>query len=384
MADFKINPLVAQYLSGLGADLMEYGANTDKGIQLKNVNAITNQSIKANNMMKLMEQALSQDGSSVKVDSKGIKLDITPGSGMYKNLMGEEGMAAPAATVENAQGAQAAQPQPVQPQPQQPIANPLSEAAKNGGLAGLSTEDILAAINVNQRQQQIMQGTRQQASNELYRNNVTAPYTRALTEQAKAATAENIPSVGIAYGDKVMTVTPKDAIAWEKMKKETTPNEIKLYDYARSQGFQGSIVDFKNTGITNNMKDYEAAKNDPAFNQWLLKQKKAGATNISLDTKLEEKKAMSELEGQLYFNNPKWTDDIQKQVADFDKNQAWLIPEGERPLAKSKIIVKSIEDKITAGSGDIQKVAMDKDGKTMIWTVKWPSGDIKIIKQAVK
>ena len=89
MADMKstfTNPLIAQYLSGLGADLMKYGGNTNEGLQLTETNKVTNQSIKANNMMKMIQQALGPDGSSMKADSKGINLNLTKDSAMFKNV----------------------------------------------------------------------------------------------------------------------------------------------------------------------------------------------------------------------------------------------------------------------------------------------------------
>jgi hypothetical protein len=248
-------------------------------------------------------------------------------------------------------------------------------------LAGLDAKDILGLTDVLQRRQQMEQMTYRDAVNAMS----DVPYKQALTKQAEAATAENTPSVPIQVGNRSMMVTPKDAIAWARIQKEMTPAKIKEYEYAQSQGYSGSIVDFSNLEKTVDIKNFEKAKKDGYqgnFNTWLTTQNQAKA--INLGTKIEEKKALSELAGQLYFNDPKWTDDIHKQVLDFDKNQSWLIPEKDRPLAKSKVIVKSIEDKIVAGGGNIQKVVMDKDGKTMVWTVKWPSNDIKTIKQAVK
>lgn len=403
MADFSINPLVAQYLSGLGADLMKYGGNTNEGLQLTKTNEVTNQNIKSNNMMKLMQQALGPDGSSVKVDNKGVKIDVTPDSEMYKMLMGGSGISTPAQSdlvpqtnsTKDTRPTAPASTTTATPAASSTVVNPFNitpptisnnlSGIDPGMLAGLTPQEITSVMDMKSRQDQLKQQSYRDIVDSLYKGQVDVPYKKALTAQAEAATAENTASVPITVGGKSMTVTPKDAIAWAKMEKETTPNEIKLYEYAQKQGFSGSIVDFKNADQTGHQKDYQAAvkggyKGD--FNGWLLDQAKAGA--INLGTKVEEKKAMSELAGQLYFNDPKWTEDINKQTADFDKNQAWLVPEKDRPLAKSKVIVKTIEDKISAGSGAIQNVTMDKDGKTMVWTVKWPSGDVKTIKHAVK
>ena len=382
MADFNINPLIAQYLSGLGADLMKYGANTDKGFQMENVNAVTNQSIKSNSMMKLLQNALSPDGSSVNADGKGITIKATNDSAMYKNLIGADEGVGPSKVDESLRPAD-----PATTQPTSALARVLA-GMNSGNTTGLTPEQMMSGISMAQEQDKFSQKTYGEVVDRLRQDrmaNADIPYKEALTKQAIAATAENTPTVDITYGDKTMKVTPKDAIAWEKMKKETTPNEVKLYEYAQGQGYKGSIVDFKNADQTGHKKDFDEAVKSGykgKFSNWMLEMAKAGA--INLGTKVEEKKAMSELEGQLYFNNPKWSKDVDDQVATFNKDQAWLVPEKDRPLARSKVVVKSIEDKITAGSGAIQSVVMDKDNKTMIWTVKWPSGDVKIIKRAIK
>lgn len=394
MADL-INPLVAQYLAGLGADLMKYGGDTSKGLQLENVNAITNQSIKANSMKKLMSTILGdndskmtfgKDGATIKIPSNMLLEEGETAGGGTSALNTDTNVATMAAPSQapvqtQAQPQTPAQPAAVSEMPVAPVrVNPFTNIGA-ADLAGIDSQTMIGLANMLHNKQQLDQMSYRDAVNTF----TDVPYKKALTKQAEAAAAENTPSVTITVGDKTMKVTPKDAIAWEKLKKETTPNEIKLYEYAQKHGFTGSIVDFKNADLTVHQKDYNAAVKDGYkgnFNSWLLEQAKAGA--INLGTKIEEKKAMSELAGQLYFNDPKWVDDIGKKVSDFEKDQAWLIPEKDRPLAKSRLIVKSIEDKITAGSGKIQSVVMDEDGKTMVWTVNWPSGDTKVIRQAVK
>lgn len=365
MANILTNPLLAQYLSGLGADLMKYGGNTSEGLQLSNVNAITKENSKARASAKLMKHFLDpSNNSNLKIDKKGITF----------SLASPNESATSAETATQTEGSKLEQPAQTETAK---VPNPFSLSPSD--VAGASSPELIEMAKLKMTQDKLNQETVSSITDSLYK--------KALIKQAEAAAIENTPSVQIQYGDKTMLVTPKDAIAWEKIKKETTPNEVKLYEYAQKQGFKGSIVDFKDSGMTDHMKEFKKVKDEGYkgdFNTWLIAQKKAGATNISLETKLAEKKAMSELSGQLYFNDPKWTEDIHKQVAEFDKGLAWNLPEKDRPLARSKTIVKAIEDKIVGGGGTIQGVAMDKDNKTMIWTVKWPSGDTKTIKQAVR
>ena len=383
MADLSsalTNPLVAQYLSGLGADLMKYGANTDKGLQLENVNAITNQSIKTNSMNKLMQTILGDNDSKMTLGKDGMTLKIP--TAMLSGEGSGLGTVEQPATGAQGAGQQAPAAQPVAPVARPSRPNPFAEA-NGASLAGISGPEMMELAKMYQSQLQIDQATQKQVEDELYRKNYVAPNTASQTKLNIAQTNALIPSVDVVVGDRTVKLTPKDAIAWEKLKKETTPNEVKLYEYAQKQGFTGSIVDFKNTDLTGHQKDYNAAvkggyKGD--FNGWLLEQAKAGA--INLGTKVEEKKAMAGLAGQLYFKDPKWTDDIQKLGVAFDKDQAWLIPEKDRPLAKARVLVKGVKDKIEGGGGEIQNAV--QSGNTMIWTVKWPSGDVETIKQNIK
>jgi hypothetical protein len=121
----------------------------------------------------------------------------------------------------------------------------------------------------------------------------------------------------------------------------------------------------------------------PAMRKVAMDMKRAGATTVNLNTKLEEKKAMGDLEGQLYFSDPKWTEDLGKHMSS-DEVQNEMFTSKEPTKVKAKSTVKFIEDKITGGGGTIRNVKMDKDGRTMLWEVKWPSGDIKTLRYVVK
>jgi hypothetical protein len=410
------NKMFLQFLGGLGQDISTFGANTDKGMQFTHLGAATQENIKSQSMLKLLKQALGPDESSLKASNKGLTINIpnapadpansssAPENNPFADAVANavpNTLATSTVTTPNPFTVDQALAPAVAPVAAVPSLVPTSvtpnpfTSINPADLAGLSPQEILSVVGAKHAQDTLKQQSYRDMVAALYagktdaRAETAAPidnkYKGALTNQSIAAATENTPSVTISYGDSTFKVTPKDAIAWEKMKKETTPNEMKLYDLALKQGFVGSIVDFKNSDMTTHQKDYEKAKSegyDKGFTPWLLDMAKAGA--INLGTKVEEKKTLSELGGQLYFNDPKWTEDVHKQTAAFDKDQAWVIPEKDRPLARSKVVVKTVEDKIAAGSGAIQSVTMDKDGKTMVWTVKWPSGDTKTIKQAVR
>ena len=378
MADLSsalTNPLIAQYLSGLGADLMKYGANTDKGLQLENVNAITNQSIKTNSMNKLMQQILGPDESKMTLSNKGINLSL-PVPNQTEDPKADTITPAVNATQDTRQPV-------VQAQPVAPVARPSRPnpfAGANGAsLAGISGPELVEMAKMYQSQLQIDQATQKQVEDEMYRKSVTTPYTKALTEQAVVTTEAHRPTEKVNIGGVETMVTKQQAVELAKLNE--LPTDVKLFRFAQTPAggnFKGSFDEYKNS--TTHMKDYKEVQKNPAYGKFLLDLAKAGAVNLG--TKVEEKKAMAGLAGQLYFKDPKWTDDIQKLGAAFDKDQAWLIPEKDRPLARARVLVKGVKDKIEGGGGEIQNAA--QSGNTMIWTVKWPSGDVETIKQNIK
>lgn len=127
-----------------------------------------------------------------------------------------------------------------------------------------------------------------------------------------------------------------------------------------------------------------SAMKDPKLMKAAKEVAEASRINISLGTKLEEKKKMSELEGQLYFNDPKWSETLEKDTANYAKDTLWNINPGQRDKEITKYKAKLIEGKIIAGGGSITNAYIDKDGRTGVWKVEWPNGDTKIIKYKIK
>ena len=125
---------------------------------------------------------------------------------------------------------------------------------------------------------------------------------------------------------------------------------------------------------TTSIKDYQYAvthdKYKGTFSKWVKDVKKSGATRISLGDKIAEHKAMSELKGADYFNNPKWTNDLDKYINSDNVQTKLLLDDDTNALPKLKI--HYIENKIKAGGGEILNHKWDKDGKTIVWSVKFP------------
>jgi hypothetical protein len=411
-----MNALMALFMGG--QELLNYGQDTSKTPNFGNVAQAYAGNINKAKMLKqilggsgkmdqnsqlvdMMKEALNKDTTSkLTLGPTGATMLYDHNTPVLKSFLGGE---------ESFEGAISPPPTPT-PTPTTPptgggpaVPSPFSvnQAGTDfsnitpGDLVGLTTKDITEVLGAKHAQDQLKGQTYRDIVDAMYKGSVMRreaassavdiPYKKALTAQAEAATLENTPSVIISVGDKTMKVTPKDAIAWEKLKKETTPNEVKLFEYARDkQGYKGSIVDFKNIDMTGHEKDYAKVKSegyDKSFNTWMLEMAKAGA--INLGTKLEEVKALTGLKGQLYFKDPKWTGDLSKHLSSEDIQNV-MFKSADPTKTRSDETIKFIEGKVIAGGGVIVDARLDKDGKTGIWTVKWPSGDIEEIRQAVK
>lgn len=148
-----------------------------------------------------------------------------------------------------------------------------------------------------------------------------------------------------------------------------------------------SREDWKMTEPTERERFIRAAMKDPKLMEAAKEVAEAGAMRLTLGDKLEEVKAKAGLKGQLYFKDPKWTSDVEKHISSEDvQNELIQYEPGSAEMidAKARQKIKFIEDKISAGGGKIMKVKWAADGKTMIWTVRWPSGDTEAVRYAVR
>ena len=400
------NKLFLQYLAGTGAAI---GSGESPAAAM---GGITMQNIQSQNFMKLLKQLLGPDGTKGTFDSSGISLKIPKESSMFGSILGgDEGMKSDYFSA-NPSLAPAAPSTPAAPAAapvfggRSTVANPFDTSLSGtsispSDLAGLTTQDITAAIGAKNAADQLKQQSARDLVDSLYKGAVIKreerstdadiKYKESLIEKAKADIENDKPIYKTENG---MLLNAKDYLAYQKMVKEDQTPAVKNYEYALKQGFKGSFVDFQDNAKTTHKKDYDEAVSGGykgTFNTWMLDMAKAGA--INLGQKVEEKKAFSELTGQLYFNDPKWTTELDKYMNSEDvQNTLMRVPgksgstEYTAGVTKAKAAerVKFVEGKISAGGGEIQDVKFDKDGKTMIWTVKWPSGDIKTIKQVVK
>ena len=313
------NKLFQQYLAAAGSDI---GSGQPIG---NNVNALTMQSAQdalatekqnkqSKNFLNLVQKMLSgemPEGGSVKVSDKGMALSIP-------------------STAYTSSGQTPPSGQPTQTQ--QPINNPFTNISDTD-ISGMTPEMILKAIELP----------------------TNTAYKRALTEQALAA-AEKSRNPPV---------------------KDTRTTDIKNYEYAKDQGFTGTLEDW-NTTDTADWKDYQKAKAEGYAGNFYKWQKEMAALSggLTLDEFAARKEVTGDIESRQYFTDPKGLAKDVDNYANSKEARRELIQYADQPkeLKKQTILKKAkfVESKITASGGKIQEVKMD--GRTRVWTVKWPNG----------
>lgn len=147
----------------------------------------------------------------------------------------------------------------------------------------------------------------------------------------------------------------------------------KNYEYAQSQGFEGSLVDFKNAAKTTHQKDYDAAvsggyKGD--FNTWMLEMAKAGAINLG---EFAARKETTELvKRKSFFRTPKFRTDAEKIVDDSRRIEYETSDDPKK--VRSKFVWEEMDKQIKTSYPD---VVFGRDSKTGI--VGWYDKSGKLV-----
>ena len=123
---------------------------------------------------------------------------------------------------------------------------------------------------------------------------------------------------------------------------------------------------------------YDLAVDDPDFNEWLTKYRQSGATRITIGEKVETAEALADVKAVKYFTDPEGlTADIDKHMKSEEvQNKLFQFADKPREQTKQTIVEKGkfIETKIKGAGGKISGARME--GRTRVWTVKWPNGKI--------
>jgi len=365
------NKLLLQYLAGAGADI---ASGQPIG---QNVSAITQQNIAAQNMMGLLAKMLAgevPEGGKITIDNKGTKIQVP-------KMQSQQQLAAEGSQLPGGSGVDWTKPENIAKLSSflRPSEGQLGNISP-GDLAGLSTADITQALQGALAVKEFGRKRLRDIADALYKQKIMDYYDVLIGRETPSVT---IPGTDI-------KLTRKEFLDWYKTAtKDERTAAIKNYEYALQQGFKGSFEQFMDRAKTTHQKDYEyyvtqerqMGREPKPFNEWMLDVAKAGG--LSIGEIVGRKKALAEVAGQLYFKDPKWVNDVERYLKS-EPVRIRILTADDEQLETARETVRFIENKIKAGGGVIEDVKLSEDERTMIWTVKWPSGDVEVIKHDIR
>jgi len=377
---FDLSKLLAdkqfiQYLSSAGTDVAQ-------GTGFKNLNSAVVGNIKAQNYMKMLQKMLGGQipaGGKMQITDKNASFTVphTTGEGAPGGASG--GAPTGEATNQNLSsmniGGNAA--------------NPFlsgQSGSQNAGysasdLAGLTPQEISSALGIKMNQDKMAQ----QKINDLVNN----LYKTALTNESMQTYKNKIPRVPITLSDGTQELLTRDQyIKYQQMSEASKTSLRKDYEFAKSKGYKGTIMDFKDSASTGHIKDYrlyaaqtlEQGKTPINFNDWLTKFQKSGATRISMGEKVETAGKIAEIKTEQDLNSPALPAAVDKIMKSNEIQDQLMEPYGSvaykrhEALLRDKVIRRQIES--TGG----QILGTKMKGTTRVYKVKYPSGRVAEVK----
>jgi len=219
-------------------------------------------------------------------------------------------------------------------------------------LAGLTPQDVNNIITGKLNIEQMNQAKAMQSIDMIYKG--------ALTREAIARANEmNVP-------------------------KDTRTAAIQNYEYALESGYRGTFDEFVNQkgNEATSIEEWKQAKADGyegTYYDW-KKEMTALGGGLSLDEKVQQKIGLGQAEGQVFFDSGAWIKDIQ----DYSGSKQARVDEVMSGKPKSQLVYERIVESIAGRGGElVDAPEWSKDGKFLIFKVKWSSGDIREYKHAV-
>ncbi len=293
--DIFSNPLILQYLSGIGSGLVEGGF---KG-GVKNAGAITQQNISTQNYMKMLTRMLGgdmSDGGKMTMDKDGMKLSLPPSTSPTQMDSPMPG----GSKLNNMEGQ----------------FNPFASGQPSfsvSDLAGLNPELISQALQLTMQQE----GMKQKSVNDVVNqalNLKQIEYYGSLIEENKA-------QAEIAKGK-------NEIEAFKALTKDERTELRKNYEFAKEEGFKGSLVDFKNSGGTPTSYDeYKLAKEEGykgKFTDFITMKAKAGSTTIQLSP-FEQTRQRELAQSQADVMSPSFSSNVTKDLSKSNPED-WAYP----------------------------------------------------------
>ena len=153
--------------------------------------------------------------------------------------------------------------------------------------------------------------------------------------------------------------------------KDTRTALQKNYEFAQSQGFEGTIVDFQNTSETAHKKNYDeavAGGYEGKFHDWMFEMAKAGAINLG------DLRAREVLKDEIDFEKQITSPDFIQEAEEFvTENQRLEYESAADPNRKKlELTIKQIESKLASDVVKDWNAAIE--GDYIVWDVTFKSG----------
>ena len=373
------NKLAMQYLAGLGADLSAYGANTDKGFQPANVNAITNQAITAQNsakqqsqFMQMLKEAFNPDTTSeLKAGPKGLTMSLDPNSDMMKNILSGPGSNSEdfykgiGATGDNIPAPTAVTPT---PPPGGTTPNPFDFGQYNpsaSDLAGLTPEimanNLSGALNVVGMQQKL--GMERDYKSKLM-DNIESEIAARVAKTNQENILDKPYPITLPSGE---VVTNRQ---WSSLP-DKTKQESTFFHLGRQKGMDEEAITkaWKSSNETEKTKFIREALADPKVMEAEVKLRKSGAINLGAE--LEKKRAMSGVDRENDILKPSFYQSIEKDLSTRLRTE-WKMPGEASVLAKRHNITE--EQATKAIQQSLVRREMDAQIKQVYPAATWIKG----------
>lgn len=321
------NPLLQQYMAAIGGGLATGGLQG--GVQA--ASNTTQQNIQTQNYMKLIKAMLAGDlsgGGKLTMDKDGMKITIP-------KLQGEG--EAPV-RMDSPAPAQPSTPSLGMPS-QGSILSPFASGQLNfsaSDLAGLNPEMISQALQLKMMQDNLKLKTIESAQDEAHRVNLDKYY----AAQIKNIEADNAAAQAESLRKWLETLTKDERTELQKN-----------YEYAKEQGFEGSLLDFKNSGGSpTSVEEFEYATKNQGFKGTYLDflKKYKGPMTIQLG-EFEKTMLRGQAQAQLDVLDP---DFVSKTTKELSQATDWDVPEEaagrseDIPKYQRLRLIKSMDDKI--------------------------------------
>jgi hypothetical protein len=402
------NKLFLQYLAGFGADLSAAGADTSKGFQPTNVNAITQQNIQTQNAAKAMPKFLQMikealnpgSDASLNLSKKGVTAIYPGDSEMAKSFLGGEEYSLegiPSLSMDSKIGKAPGG---------ATTTNPFDSGQIDfspSDLAGLTPQDLSSALSgALNIQGMVTQG--KQYEEDLKDKRVQASFDRMykgkqiedIESQIKHRETPKLDPLDQPFAINALNKKGGTSLReWNSLTESEKNYQLYLYGSKKAldEGEPLTRQEFKNLDPPEQIKLFEYFKTHPKTYKLAKEYKQAGATQINIGEAVKKQEALDQLKSRQYFKSGEMNKDLNKYLEGDEVQRTLNAVRGkagseEYKQGRSRELVnikaKFAVESITSRGGTILSSRWDKDKVTAVWKVQWSDGKTEEVKARLK